>query len=59
MNNAMTLRVTSLASGSSGNALLIQNDEAAFLIDCGLPQRRIERHLAHAGLRPTSTATMP
>jgi phosphoribosyl 1,2-cyclic phosphodiesterase len=48
----MTLSVTSLASGSSGNALLIQADGAALLIDCGLPQRAIERHLGHAGLRP-------
>jgi phosphoribosyl 1,2-cyclic phosphodiesterase len=48
----MTIRVTSLASGSSGNALLIQADGAALLIDCGLPQRAIERHLGHAGLRP-------
>jgi phosphoribosyl 1,2-cyclic phosphodiesterase len=48
----MTIRVTSLASGSSGNALLIQSDGAALLIDCGLPQRVIERHLGHAGLRP-------
>jgi phosphoribosyl 1,2-cyclic phosphodiesterase len=48
----MTIRVTSLASGSSGNALLIQTDGAALLIDCGLPQRVIERHLSHAGLRP-------
>ncbi|HEU5101707.1 MAG TPA: MBL fold metallo-hydrolase [Roseiflexaceae bacterium] len=50
----MTLCVTSLASGSSGNALLIQADGAALLIDCGLPQRAIERHLAHAGLRPAN-----
>ena len=48
----MTICVTSLASGSSGNALLIQADGAALLIDCGLPQRVIERHLGHAGLRP-------
>jgi phosphoribosyl 1,2-cyclic phosphodiesterase len=48
----MTICVTSLASGSSGNALLIQADGAALLIDCGLPQRAIERHLGHAGLRP-------
>jgi phosphoribosyl 1,2-cyclic phosphodiesterase len=55
----MTLRVTSLASGSSGNALLIQTDGAALLIDCGLPQRVIERHLGHAGLRPSDlTAIM-
>jgi phosphoribosyl 1,2-cyclic phosphodiesterase len=48
----MTLRVTSLASGSSGNALLIQSDAGALLVDCGLPQRTIERHLRHAGLAP-------
>jgi phosphoribosyl 1,2-cyclic phosphodiesterase len=48
----MTICVTSLASGSSGNALLIQADGAALLIDCGLPQRVIERHLGHTGLRP-------
>jgi phosphoribosyl 1,2-cyclic phosphodiesterase len=46
----MTVCVTSLASGSSGNALLIQSGGAALLIDCGLPQRTIERHLRHAGL---------
>jgi phosphoribosyl 1,2-cyclic phosphodiesterase len=46
----MTVCVTSLASGSSGNALLIQCDSAALLVDCGLPQRTIERHLRHAGL---------
>jgi phosphoribosyl 1,2-cyclic phosphodiesterase len=49
----MTIRVTSLASGSSGNALLIQTDGAALLVDCGLPQRVIERHLGHAGLHPS------
>jgi phosphoribosyl 1,2-cyclic phosphodiesterase len=54
----MTLRVTSLASGSSGNALLIQADGAALLIDCGLPQRAIERHLGHAGLRPADLAAI-
>src|SRR5687768_17527969 len=46
----MTLCVTSLASGSSGNALLVQTNGAALLVDCGLPQRAIERDLGHAGL---------
>ena len=46
----MTVCVTSLASGSSGNALLIQSGRAALLVDCGLPQRTIERYLRHAGL---------
>jgi phosphoribosyl 1,2-cyclic phosphodiesterase len=59
----MSLRVTSLASGSSGNALLIEYVESeqastALMIDCGLPQRQIERHLAHAGLRPSDLAAI-
>jgi phosphoribosyl 1,2-cyclic phosphodiesterase len=54
----MTLRVTSLASGSSGNALLVQTDSAALLVDCGLPQRAIERQLRYAGLRPADLAAI-
>src|SRR5689334_15268002 len=54
----MTLRVTSFASGSSGNALLLQSDSVALLIDCGLPQRAIERHLRHAGLQPADLAAI-
>ena len=54
----MTLRVTSFASGSSGNALLIQAGSAALLIDCGLPQRAIERQLRYAGLAPADLAAI-
>jgi phosphoribosyl 1,2-cyclic phosphodiesterase len=54
----MTIRVTSLASGSSGNAMLIQADGAALLLDCGLPQRAIERHLGHIGLRPADVTAI-
>ena len=54
----MTLRVTSLASGSSGNALVIQAGGAALLVDCGLPQRAIERHLRHADLSPADLAAI-
>ena len=54
----MSLRVTSLASGSSGNALVIQTGGAALLVDCGLPQRAIERHLRHAGLSPADLAAI-
>jgi phosphoribosyl 1,2-cyclic phosphodiesterase len=46
------LVVTSLASGSSGNALVLRSDRGALLIDCGVSQRMIERSLAHAGLTP-------
>jgi phosphoribosyl 1,2-cyclic phosphodiesterase len=48
----MPLTITSLASGSSGNAMLIRCAAGALLLDCGLTQRAIERHLAHARLRP-------
>ena len=54
----MTLRVTSFASGSSGNAMLIQADSAALLVDCGLTQRAIERQLGHADLRPADLAAI-
>ena len=54
----MTLRVTSLASGSSGNALLIQTERAAILVDCGLPLRAIERHLRRADLDPADLAAI-
>jgi phosphoribosyl 1,2-cyclic phosphodiesterase len=54
----MTLRVTSLASGSSGNALLIQAGGAAVLVDCGLSQRAIERQLRYAGLEPAELAAI-
>jgi phosphoribosyl 1,2-cyclic phosphodiesterase len=48
----MTIRVTSFASGSSGNALLVQHGADALLIDCGLAQKTLERHLRSAGLSP-------
>lgn len=48
----MTLRVTSLASGSSGNALLVQYGADALLVDCGVSQRAVERHLRVAGVSP-------
>jgi phosphoribosyl 1,2-cyclic phosphodiesterase len=54
----MTLRVTSLASGSSGNALLVQTERAAILVDCGLPLRAIERYLRRADLDPAALAAI-
>jgi phosphoribosyl 1,2-cyclic phosphodiesterase len=47
-----TLAVTSLASGSSGNALLVRSRNAAILVDCGVPLRTIERALMRSGLSP-------
>lgn len=54
----MTIRVTSLGSGSSGNALVIHAGGRALLVDCGLPQRTVERHLRQAGLAPSDLAAI-
>lgn len=42
--------VHSLASGSSGNALVVQAGSVVGLIDCGIPVRELERMLAGAGI---------
>jgi phosphoribosyl 1,2-cyclic phosphodiesterase len=44
------LAVTSLGSGSSGNALLVRTAEAVLLVDCGVGVRRLQRALAAVGL---------
>ncbi len=52
----MELRVKALASGSSGNAYLIQTDDAALLVEAGLPMRVLDRHLRDLGVLPGSLA---
>lgn len=44
--------ITSLASGSSGNAFLVQAGERALLVEAGLPARTIERHLRRRYIEP-------
>lgn len=44
------LEVTSLGSGSSGNALLIRADTATLLVDCGVGVRRLTPALQALGL---------
>jgi phosphoribosyl 1,2-cyclic phosphodiesterase len=48
------VRVVSLASGSSGNALLIDAVHTRLLIDAGISARRIEQGLARVGVRATT-----
>lgn len=48
----MSLTVTSLASGSSGNALLAQCGDDALLIDCGIALRTLEKLLAYRDIAP-------
>jgi phosphoribosyl 1,2-cyclic phosphodiesterase len=44
------VRVTVLASGSSGNAILVEAEGTRVLLDAGLPPRRLDQRLARAGL---------
>lgn len=48
----MSLTVTSLASGSSGNALLVRRGDAALLVDCGIALRTLEALLRYQGVEP-------
>lgn len=46
------MRVVSLGSGSSGNALLIQAGQTAVLVDAGFPARALVSRLRQAGVAP-------
>lgn len=48
------LRFASLASGSDGNALVVEADGTCLLVDCGLNLRDTERRLARLGLEPSA-----
>jgi len=46
------MRIVSLASGSSGNALLVDDGETRLLVDCGIGPRTLRARLAAASVRP-------
>jgi len=48
------MKITSLASGSSGNAFLIEGDGSAVLADAGLSGKQIQERLAKAGFDPAA-----
>ncbi|MBO58145.1 MAG: MBL fold metallo-hydrolase [Euryarchaeota archaeon] len=48
----MTLSITHLGSGSSGNATLLSTDETKILIDCGFSGRQIEKRLSLLEISP-------
>lgn len=47
----INVTVTSLGSGSSGNALLVQTSTATVLVDCGIGVRKMTSALATSGKR--------
>jgi phosphoribosyl 1,2-cyclic phosphodiesterase len=46
------MRIVALASGSSGNAILVDDGETRILVDCGLGPRTIAQRLVANGVRP-------
>jgi phosphoribosyl 1,2-cyclic phosphodiesterase len=48
------VRVISLGSGSSGNALLVQSGETSVLVDAGFPARLLAGRLRSLGVAPAS-----
>jgi phosphoribosyl 1,2-cyclic phosphodiesterase len=49
--NPQSITVTSLGSGSSGNAILVQTPAATILVDCGIGVRKLTNALAVSGKR--------
>jgi phosphoribosyl 1,2-cyclic phosphodiesterase len=52
------LRVTVLGSGSSGNALVVDNGRVAVLVDAGFGCRALSTRLAAAGYQPEAIAAL-
>jgi phosphoribosyl 1,2-cyclic phosphodiesterase len=54
----MSLRVWSLASGSSGNAFLIQGGRTAVLLDAGFSARVMKERIAGTGVDPAAVEAL-
>ncbi len=52
------LRVTSIASGSSGNALVVEHAGEALLVDCGCPPRKLTQLLREVGAPATGLSAI-
>ena len=52
------MRVTVLASGSGGNACVVESGRTRVLIDAGLSAREIERRMAARGIAPESITAL-
>ena len=54
----MSLTVTSLASGSNGNAFLVETGTQALLVDAGIAARTIEKHLRQRSVDPAALSAI-
>ncbi|WP_374338477.1 MBL fold metallo-hydrolase [Leeia sp.] len=52
------MRFAALASGSEGNALLVQHGSTLLMMDCGLPLREVKRGLHRLGLEPAQLSAI-
>ncbi len=52
------MRVTSLGSGSKGNATLLEAGDTRILIDCGFSAAELTRRLARRGLHPAQMSAL-
>lgn len=48
------MRITTLASGSTGNSFLVEGEDGAVLVDAGLSGKQIRERLEQAGTNPAS-----
>ncbi len=46
----MTIRFTILASGSTGNSLLVESEDSKVLVDAGLSAKKIEQLMNERGV---------
>jgi phosphoribosyl 1,2-cyclic phosphodiesterase len=54
----VTLRFASLASGSRGNAALVEFGSTLLMIDCGLPRKTVEERLRALDRQPSDVAAI-
>ena len=54
----MALEALSLASGSSGNAILVKSDTTAVLIDAGIGIRKLTAALRYRGVEPSDLSAI-
>ncbi len=52
------MRIVSLASGSSGNAILVDSGATKVLVDCGIGPRTLKQRLAFAGVTPEEVSAI-